>query len=120
VSPEVIGAIEIVRNMASGACLLGGSLFCIIGGIGIVRMPDFYSRGHAAGITDTLGAGLILIGLMFLGGFSLISVKLLLILVFLFITGPTATHALVKAAYAGGLAADCEVRASQPRAEGGD
>ena len=56
---------------SSWICLVVGSLFAIIGGIGIVRLPDFYSRMHGAGITDTMGAGLVLVGLMFQGGMTL-------------------------------------------------
>ena len=76
-------------DILSWACLLGGSVFAMIGGIGILRFPDFYTRLHAAGITDTLGAGLILIGLMFQGGLSLVTVKLVMILFFLLLTSPT-------------------------------
>ncbi|MBE2294363.1 MAG: monovalent cation/H(+) antiporter subunit G [Phycisphaerales bacterium] len=82
----------------SGLALLGGMFFMIVGGIGMLRLPDFYTRLHAAGIIDTLGAGLILLGLMLQAGWTLISVKLLLILLFLWFTSPTATHALVRAA----------------------
>lgn len=84
----------------SGLALLGGVFFAIVGGIGLLRMPDFYTRMHAAGITDTLGAGLILLGLMLQAGWTLITVKLLLILAFLWLTSPTASHALVRAALA--------------------
>ena len=84
---------------ASGTCVLLGSVFCIIGGIGILRLPDLYSRLHGAGITDTLGAGLVLVGLMLLGGWSLVTAKLLTVLVFLLITSPTVAHTLAKAAY---------------------
>jgi multicomponent Na+:H+ antiporter subunit G len=83
--------------------ILGGSIFCLIGGIGILRMPDFYTRGHAAGLTDTLGAGLILIGLIFQAGLTLVAVKLSMVFFFLYVTSPTATHALFKSAYAGGM-----------------
>ncbi|MDG4582816.1 MAG: monovalent cation/H(+) antiporter subunit G [Candidatus Competibacter sp.] len=82
----------------SWLALLGGVLFVIVGGAGMLRMPDFYTRLHAASITDTLGAGLILLGLMLQGGWTLVSAKLLLILLFLWLTSPTATHALVRAA----------------------
>lgn len=80
-----------------------GSAFSVIGGIGLLRMPGFYSRVHASGITDTLGAGLILIGLMIYEGPSEVLVKLVFILVFLLITSPTAAHALVNGAYTNGL-----------------
>ena len=68
-----------------------------------MRLPDVYTRSHAAGMTDTLGAGLILLGLMLHGGFTLITAKLILILVFIFFTSPTSTHALIHTAYASGV-----------------
>ena len=90
---------ESVLDIASWVLLLGGGALVTIGGIGIVRFPDVYTRSHAAGVTDTGGAGLILIGLMLQGGATLVTVKLILILVFIFFTSPTATFALVHAAY---------------------
>jgi multicomponent Na+:H+ antiporter subunit G len=93
------GAIDI----ASWVLLISGAGFCIIGGIGLLRMPDFYARTHAAGITDTLGAGLLLAGLLLQAGPTLIGVKLVLIFAFLELVGPTAGHALFKAAYADGV-----------------
>jgi multicomponent Na+:H+ antiporter subunit G len=85
-------------DSVSWICLVIGSLFAVTGGIGIIRLPDFYTRMHGAGITDTMGAGLILIGLMFQGGASLVTAKLVMILFFLLITSPTASHALARAA----------------------
>lgn len=92
-----------LNNLLSWICLLVGSFFAISGGVGLLRFPDFFSRLHPAGVTDTLGAALILIGLMFQAGFNLISVKLFLILGFLLFTSPTATHALAKSALHGNL-----------------
>jgi multicomponent Na+:H+ antiporter subunit G len=92
-----------LRELAVWACLLGGSFFSLIGGIGLIRMPDFYTRGHAASITDTMGATLILLGLGIHSGLNLITVKLVFIFLFLYLTSPTAAHALVKAAYSKGL-----------------
>lgn len=83
--------------------LLVGSVFAVIGGLGIVRLPDFYSRLHGGGVTDTMGAGLILTGLMFQAGLSLATAKLLMILFFLLITSPTSCHALAQAAINEGL-----------------
>ncbi len=83
--------------------LLTGSFFALVGGIGVVRLPEFYSRLHGGGITDTLGAGLIMTGLLFQGGLSLTTVKLLMILFFLMVTSPTSCHALAKSALAQGL-----------------
>lgn len=75
-----------------------GVFFIIVGGIGLLRLPDFYTRLHGAGITDTLGAGLIMLGLMIQGGQTQVTIKLILILIFLWYTSPTATHALARAA----------------------
>ena len=75
-----------------------GVFFLLMGAIGLVRFPDFYARMHAAGKCDTLGALLVLTGLAAYAGFSLASAKILLIAVFVFLTSPTATHAVARAA----------------------
>ena len=85
------------------ALLLVGSCFAVIGGIGIVRLPDFYTRLHGAGLTDTLGAGCVLTGLMFYTTSWLIVVKLVMILFVLLITSPSSAHALSRAAQTYGL-----------------
>lgn len=90
-------------DIISWLLLTCGGLLGVIGGIGIHRFPDFYSRLHAAGITDTLCAMLIILGLMLQAGISLDLFKLLLIFFFLFFTSPTASHALANAATHGGL-----------------
>jgi multicomponent Na+:H+ antiporter subunit G len=89
---------EIVLDSLSWACIVAGSAFAVVGGLGLLRLPDLYSRMHGGGITDTLGAGLILVGLMFRSGSSLATVKLVMILAFLLVTSPTATHAVARAA----------------------
>ena len=91
-------------DVLSWACLLAGGLFCAIGALGLLRMPDFYTRMHAASVTDTVGAGLILLGLILQAGLTLVAVKLAMIGLLLFFTGPVAGHALVKAAMGRGLA----------------
>lgn len=90
-------------DLLSWALLIGGSFFCVTGAIGLLRLPDFYARLHGAGIIDTLGAGLILIGLMLQAGLSLVTVKLLFVLFFILITSPTATHAIAHTAHVHGL-----------------
>jgi len=95
--------IEIVIELLSWGFLLVGGVFVVIGGIGLLRMPDFYSRVHAAGLTDTLGAGAILIGLMLQSGVTLITAKLVFILFFVLFSSPTSTHALAKAALFSGV-----------------
>jgi len=92
-----------VLDALSWSCLAGGGIFMVIGGIGLLRLPDFYTRLHAAGMTDTLGAGLILVGLALQSGLTLVTVKLLLTFGFLIFTSPTAAHALAKAAKHGKL-----------------
>ncbi len=93
----------LLLDIASWILILAGSAFCIVGGIGLLRMPDFFTRMHAASITETLGAGLILAGLILQAGFTLVTAKLLMIGLLIFFTSPTATHALAKAALARGL-----------------
>lgn len=83
--------------------LISGSFFSIVGGIGIIRLPEFFSRLHGGGVTDTLGAGLIIMGLVFQyngeqEGFGLTIVKLITILFFLLVTSPTSCHALARSA----------------------
>ncbi len=87
----------------SWVCLIGGGFFCIVGAVGMLRMPDFFTRMHAASIVDTLGAALILLGLVLQAGATLVSAKLAMIGLLLFFTSPTAAHALARAALARGL-----------------
>ena len=89
--------------LVSWVFLLAGSFFAVVGGVGIVRLPDFYSRLHGGGVTDTMGAGLILLGLMFQAGLTLITVKLVMIFFFLFVTSPSSCHALASSALAHGV-----------------
>jgi len=93
----------IVVDVLSWFLLLGGGVVGILGGVGLLRFPDFYSRLHAAGMTDTLCALMIIVGLILQAGFSLLSVKLALVLLFLLFTSPTASHALARAALTDGL-----------------
>jgi multicomponent Na+:H+ antiporter subunit G len=92
-----------VFDWISWACILGGAFFSITGAFGILRLPDVFSRMHAAGIIDTLGCWLILIGLMFQADTWIVIVKLVLIIVFISFTSPTTTYALSRAAVLGGI-----------------
>ncbi len=89
---------SLILEIGSGLCLLLGSFLCLSGGVGILRFPDFYTRIHAVGVTDTLGAGLILTGLMLISPDGLVLLKLIMILLFTLFINPTASHALAKAA----------------------
>ncbi len=80
-----------------------GGLFVFIGGVGVLRMPNLYTRMHAASLTDTIGAILIIAGIMLQAGISLATIKLAAILLFLLLTSPTASNALASAALLAGL-----------------
>ncbi len=94
---------EMLTTILSWIFLACGAFFCLLGGIGLIRMPDFYTRMHAASVTETLGAGLVLLGLMLHAGLSLVTVKLIMIGGLIFLASPTASHALAKAALLSGL-----------------
>lgn len=85
-------------DVLSWICLVAGGFFCVVGAVGMLRMPDFFTRMHAASVIETLGAGLILLGLMFQAGFTLVTVKLAMIGLLIFFASPAATHALARAA----------------------
>ena len=95
--------IELVQQIAAWAFILSGSFFVVVGAVGVQRFPDFWSRLHATSVTDSAGMILLFIGMGIMAGPGLITVKLLIIGVFLFITGPTSTHAVANAALVSGL-----------------
>ena len=97
-----------IVDLLSWALIIFGSSFCIIAGVGVLRLPDYFSRIHAVGILDSLGAGALILGLVLQAGFTLITIKLFMILVIIVITGPTATHALARAALDSGLTAELD------------
>lgn len=89
---------DIVAHWLSWAFLAAGAFFVVVGAVGLMRMPDVFTRCHAAGVIDPFGVSLILIGLMFQAGFTLITAKLVVLIVLLMFTSPVATHALSRAA----------------------
>ena len=78
--------------------LSGGGFFMLTGAFGLLRMPSFCTRLHAAGVTDSMGMPMILLGLMLQSGWSLLTAKLFLLILFMLLTSPTACHALAKTA----------------------
>jgi len=94
---------ELIAHYVAGAFLAVGSFFLIVGAVGLLRMPDVFTRMHATSVGDTLGAGFLFLGMMIEAGFTLVAVKLLIILVLFFFTGPLTTHALARGALAVGL-----------------
>ncbi|OEU70572.1 MAG: cation:proton antiporter, partial [Desulfuromonadales bacterium C00003068] len=95
--------LEATVEVISWVFILSGSFFVIIGAVGTLRFPDFWARLHAISITDSAGVILLFAGMCMQAGFTLITIKLIIIGVFLFITGPTATHAIANAALVSGL-----------------
>lgn len=91
-----------IEIVSSGLLVIGG-LCVLIGGIGVLRMPDLYARMHASSLTDTMATLALFSGLMLHSGLTLATVKLFAIMVFLLLTGPTATYALANAALNAGL-----------------
>lgn len=95
-------------DMVSFVLMTSGGVFVLIGGIGALRLPDVYTRLHAASLTDTMASILIIAGIMLQAGFSLAAIKLLTILIFLLLTGPTASYAIANAALLSGLDPECD------------
>lgn len=89
---------SLIVEVISNVLLAAGGLFILSGAVGLLRFPDFYTRVHAAGITDAAGAGLILIGLLLRVDDGGTAVRLVVILLFMLLSGPTATHVLGQAA----------------------
>jgi multicomponent Na+:H+ antiporter subunit G len=87
----------------SWIAIVGGLFFMIVGTVGILRMPDVFTRLHAAGMTDTMGAGLLILGMCLQAGFGLVLVRLVFVYAFILFTSPIATHALARAALSAGV-----------------
>ena len=94
---------SIVLDILSWILLGAGGFFCITAGVGLIRMPDFYTRAHAASILDSMGAGLIILGLTLQAPSYLVAVKLLFTYFFLMITGLAAIHALAQSVNVAGV-----------------
>ena len=92
-----------VMEIIGGVLIAVGAFFFVVGAVGVYRMPDVFTRMHAASVSDTVGAGLLLVGMMFFAGFSLVTLKLAIILGVVLLTSPIATHAVAQAALHEGL-----------------
>jgi len=95
-----------IVDILSWLLMTTGGGFVLVGGIGALRMPDLYTRMHAASVTDSIAPILIITGIVLQSGFTLASIKLIAILIFLLLTGPTATNALASAALLAGNRTD--------------
>ena len=100
----------LLLDVVSWILLSAGGAFVFIGGVGILRMPTIYTRMHAASVTDTMGTLLILLGIMLQAGLTLATVKLAAIVMFLLLTGPTASYALANAALLSGVRPELPTR----------
>ena len=94
---------EASRHYIGGALCLTGAFLAIIGTIGVLRFPDFYTRLHAASVTDTSAATTMLLGMALMSDHWMVLVKLAVIWLFLLFTGPTSSHAVANAAHTAGL-----------------
>lgn len=94
---------DILFLYLSGISLAIGTVALLVGGVGLIRLPDMFSRIHAAGMIDTAGVGFIILGMMLYEGFSLIGIKLAAVAVFLFFTSPIASHAVAQVAHRAGF-----------------
>ena len=94
---------QLLVTMFSAFFIVCGVVALLIGSLGLLRLPDVYCRIHAVGMIDTAGASFIILGMIIHEGFTLVSVKLVLIGVFLFFTSPIATHAVAQVAYKSGV-----------------
>lgn len=89
-----------MRDIFVTIFLFGGLFFFLVGTLGIIRFPEVFTRAHSASKCDTLGTILCLSSLVVLEGLSMVSLKIILILIFVWIANPTATHLIAKAEYA--------------------
>ena len=87
----------------SGLSIFVGVVALLIGSVGLVRLPDVFCRIHAVGMIDTAGASFIILGMVIYEGFTLVTVKLLFVGIFLFFTSPIATHAVAQVAHMMGV-----------------
>lgn len=95
--------LEVLPHYIGGALCLAGALLAIVGTVGVLRFPDFYTRLHAASVTDTAAVVCMIFGMALLSDHWIQLVKLAIILIFILMTGPTSSHAVANAAHTAGL-----------------
>jgi multicomponent Na+:H+ antiporter subunit G len=95
--------IALALDVLSGILIAAGAFFVVVGALGLLRMPELFTRMHAASVIDTLGAGLLILGMMLQTGFDLVTLKLFFIAALFFFTAPVVTHALAQAALHEGI-----------------
>lgn len=95
--------IEAIQSILAAALIIAGGIFFLIGTIGLLRLPDFYTRVHAVTKCDALGAGMVLLGLAVLAGFDGNGIRIIALIALVLLSSPTAGHALARAAWRAGL-----------------
>ncbi len=93
----------LIQNVLAALLVMGGTFFLAVSCLGLIRLPDYYSRNHAVGKSETLGIILVLAGLGVYNGITLTTFKLIVVLIFVMIANPTATHVILRAALRSGL-----------------
>ncbi len=96
-------------DILSGFCFLIGIISILVGSIGVIKLPDVYSRLHASGMIDTAGAGFLILGMTIQAGFNITAAKLLLIALFLFFTSPISGHAIALVANSMGIKPEAKI-----------
>ena len=104
-----------IIDWVSDICLLLGGILTLTGAVGLLRLPSFYTRMHAASVTESLAATLLIIGIILDTGFTLDSAKLMLLIFIMIIANPTITHALCRAAANGGTTPETEISDKEPK-----
>lgn len=112
--------VDLILDVLSWILLTLGGACVLIGGIGGLRLPNFYTRIHAASLTDTMATILVFVGMMLQSGLSLVTMKLFAIMLFLLLTGPTATYALANAALLSGVRPDAGKVAEKNKENSGE
>ena len=110
----------LVVDIASWVLILLGSVFTVTGALGLVRMPDVYTRMHAVSVIDTLGIGFMILGMALQAGLSLVTLKLLFLLALVFFTWPVVTHALAQACLHDGVVPQLAEDRRDPKSRGAD
>ena len=111
---------SLLIDIASWLLLTAGGCLMVASGLGLVRLPNVFARLHAGGLADTGGSALLILGMALQAGWTLVTVKLIMVGIFLFFTAPTAGHALAHAALLGGIDPDEKDEAEEDDGEGGD
>ena len=94
--------IEEIVLYLGGALLVLGALFCLLAAVGVVRLPDLYTRMHAASKAGAVGGGLILLAVAIISMDAAVALRAIIGVIFLVLTTPVSAHLLARASYLAG------------------